>query len=200
MKKTVSYPEKWLKRIDREATFSTENGLSGAVLSIALDGRNILQKKYGYQRKYDQYQLMPEFEPMRIDTIFDLASLTKIFSTTLAFMILVDHKEVSINDKVKHYLKDFTNDKVTIKHLLGHNSGLPADFHFLTPHWYRRSFIHNQDSELLSLLQKCRSSAHQKARRFIVMLALSHSASSWKKSPACARISSWKNRFTRHSG
>lgn len=154
MKNTVSYPEKWLERIDREAMFSTENGLPGAVISISRDGRNILRKKYGYQKKYNEYDLMPEFEPMRLDTIFDLASLTKIFSTTLAFMILVDRKEVSIDDKVKHYLKDFTDDTVTIKQLLGHNSGLPADFRFFDPASVPPQFYSQSRNRTISLIPK----------------------------------------------
>ncbi len=154
MKKSIAYPEKWLTRIDREAVFSTDNGLSGAVISISLDGRNILRKKYGYQRKYNEYDLMPKFEPMRIDTIFDLASLTKIFSTTLAFMILVDRKEVSIDDKVKHYLKDFGNDTVTIKHLLGHNSGLPADFNVFDPASVPAEFYSQSRKRTITLMPK----------------------------------------------
>ena len=152
--KKPTYPESWLNKIDQEAILSTENGLSGAVVSMNIDGKNIFCKKYGYQRKYNQQELMTQPEPMRVETIFDLASLTKIFSTTLAYMMLVDQKKIRIEDKVKHYLPDFTNSEVSIKQLLGHNSGLPADYNFFNPKLVPPDFYSQTRSKTVQLAPK----------------------------------------------
>lgn len=70
------------------------------------------------------------------DTLFDLASLTKIFSTTLAYMKLVDEKKLRIDDLVCKFLPAFTGggkETVAIRNLLQHTSGLPSGFHFYNP-------------------------------------------------------------------
>ncbi len=62
-------------------------------------------------------------------TIYDLASLTKVIATTTATMICYDRKLFSLDDKVVKYIPEFGvngKEKITIKNLLLHNSGLPA--------------------------------------------------------------------------
>ena len=66
--------------------------------------------------------------PMRRDTIFDLASVTKTF-TTIAVMQQVEAGRVDLDEPVATYLPDFAQngkDDVTIRHLLTHTGGLPA--------------------------------------------------------------------------
>jgi serine-type D-Ala-D-Ala carboxypeptidase len=63
------------------------------------------------------------------NTIYDLASLTKVIGTTTALMILYDEGKIHLDDAVVKYIPDFTGedkDKVTIRQLLEHRSGLPA--------------------------------------------------------------------------
>lgn len=62
-----------------------------------------------------------------VQSEFDIASLTKVVATTSAIMILYDQGEIKLNDKVIHYLPQFSNSHVTILQLLTHTSGLPAD-------------------------------------------------------------------------
>lgn len=65
--------------------------------------------------------------PMNIETIFDVASLTKIIFTTNAFMLLVDAEMVDLEDSVSRFLPEWnTSEKsgITISHLLSHRSGL----------------------------------------------------------------------------
>ncbi|MEO7362949.1 MAG: serine hydrolase domain-containing protein, partial [Gemmatimonadaceae bacterium] len=62
-------------------------------------------------------------------SIYDLASLTKVIATTTAIMVLYDEGKVALDAPVSRYLPSFTGglkDQVTIKHLLTHRAGLPA--------------------------------------------------------------------------
>src|SRR5438552_16719742 len=66
---------------------------------------------------------------MTEDTIFDIASLTKPFGTTLAVMSLVERGQVKLDGPLGRYLKEFrgrAHDMVTIRRLLTHSAGLPA--------------------------------------------------------------------------
>jgi CubicO group peptidase (beta-lactamase class C family) len=68
-----------------------------------------------------------EVDPDR--TVYDIASLSKVVGTTSAVMLLVEDGKMSLDDPVQAYLPEFTGfnkDRVTIRHLLTHTSGLPA--------------------------------------------------------------------------
>ncbi len=62
-------------------------------------------------------------------TLWDMASLTKVTATTSSVMQLVEQHKVDLNAPVQKYLPDWqgpNKDKVLIRHLLTHSSGLPA--------------------------------------------------------------------------
>jgi CubicO group peptidase (beta-lactamase class C family) len=62
-------------------------------------------------------------------TIYDLASLTKVIGTTTAVMILFDEGKIDLDAPVNKYVPDFTGgekDRITVRMLLEHRSGLPA--------------------------------------------------------------------------
>lgn len=64
-----------------------------------------------------------------LDTIYDLASLTKVVATATSIMILEEQGKLSIKDKVSNYLVEFNSDNkrnITIEDLMLHHSGLPA--------------------------------------------------------------------------
>ena len=103
----------------------TKGRLPGAVVAVGRKGRLIWQKAYG-SRVVD-----PSREPMTLDTIFDVASLTKVVATATSIMILVQRGKVSLNDSVSRYipeLKGNGRDGVTIAQLLTHVSGYAPDF------------------------------------------------------------------------
>lgn len=136
MNNPACYPADWLEKVRNEIAFSVANGLPGAVVTAHRQGQPVLLEAFGKQRLYNEKQLMPVPQPMREDTLFDLASLTKLFSTTLAYMMLVDQKRVAIDDPVSKYLPTYTGgskDKVTIRQLLQHRSGMPSSYHFYDP-------------------------------------------------------------------
>ena len=63
------------------------------------------------------------------ESIYDLASLTKVIGTTTAIMVLYDQGRIDLEAPVSRYLPDFTGglrDQVTVRHLLTHRAGLPA--------------------------------------------------------------------------
>src|SRR5881628_48827 len=80
-------------------------------------------------RAYGSRRLLPQPAPMTVDTIFDLASLTKPFGTTLAVMRLVERGAIKLDAPLGRYLKEFRDkqyDEITIKRLLTHSAGLAA--------------------------------------------------------------------------
>lgn len=101
-----------------------EHNWPGAVVVIGHNGHVIFRHAYG------ERSLEPAQEPMTIHTIFDMASLTKCLATTTAVMQLVEQGRVQVNDPVSKYLPAFSaNGKgdITVRQLLTHYSGLPAD-------------------------------------------------------------------------
>lgn len=95
----------------------------GAQVLIWKDGKTIYEKPYGHFT-YDENS--PEVTKK---TLYDLASVTKVIATTTAAMICYDRKLFSLDDPVVKFIPEFGvngKDKITIKNLLLHNSGLPA--------------------------------------------------------------------------
>lgn len=116
--------EKKFKKVDELVNQAIEDSVfPGGVLLIAKDGNIIHQKAFG-RFTYDWNS-----NEVDINTIYDLASVSKVIATTTAAMICYDRKLFSIDDKVTKYIPEFgVNGKsqITIKNLLLHNSGLPA--------------------------------------------------------------------------
>jgi len=97
--------------------------IPGVVVLVGRGDDIVFQHAYGWRR------LLPQQEPMTLDTIFDIASLTKPFGTTLAVMSLVERGEVKLDAPLGHYLREFRGPRhegVTIRRLLEHSAGLPA--------------------------------------------------------------------------
>jgi uncharacterized protein YbbC (DUF1343 family)/CubicO group peptidase (beta-lactamase class C family) len=77
---------------------------------------------------------------MTLDTVFDLASLTKVIATTTAVMQLVEQGKVRMNDPVAKYLPEFAQngkDDITVRQLLTHYSGLEPDLDLKMP-WEKK--------------------------------------------------------------
>ncbi|HLW76577.1 MAG TPA: serine hydrolase domain-containing protein, partial [Bryobacteraceae bacterium] len=104
--------------------------IPGAVLVAGRDGKILHRKAYGSRA------LIPEREPMTVDTIFDAASLTKVIATTSSVMKLFEQGKIRIADPVTAYLPEFQGGKsdITIRELMTHFSGLRPDLD-LSPAW-----------------------------------------------------------------
>lgn len=77
-------------------------------------------------RAFGHAALQPERVPMRTDTLFDLASLTKVVATTPVILSLLEEGAFVLETPVQEILPAFRDPRVTIRHLLTHTSGLPA--------------------------------------------------------------------------
>ena len=105
------------------------HNIPGAVLVVGHDGKVIYRKAYG------ERSLEPRREAMTVDTIFDMASLTKVIATTTAVMQLMEQGKMRMNDPVAKYIPEFAQngkEDITIRQLLTHYSGLAPDID-LTP-------------------------------------------------------------------
>jgi len=96
--------------------------LPGAVIAIGRSTGIVWQRAYGSRA------LVPAREPMTLDTVFDLASLSKSVATTTAAMWLVEHGKLALDAKVASYLPEIPQSArfVTVRQLLLHTSGLPG--------------------------------------------------------------------------
>jgi len=104
--------------------------IPGAVLIVFHHGKVV------YRRCYGSRSLEPVQERMTLDTVFDMASLTKPLMTATAVMQLYEQGKLSPNDPVSKYVPDFAaNGKqdITIRQLLTHYSGLPPDISLADP-------------------------------------------------------------------
>ncbi len=114
-----------LDTIDSVVNHAVDDHLfPGAVVVIGHDGKIVFRKAYGMR------SLEPAREPMTVDTIFDMASLTKPTMTALAVMQLCDEGKLDVNEAVAKYIPEFAvngKQSITIRQLLTHYSGLPPD-------------------------------------------------------------------------
>jgi uncharacterized protein YbbC (DUF1343 family) len=108
--------------------------MPGGVVLIGHNGRVVYRKAFGWR------SLEPTREAMTVDTIFDLASLTKCIATTTSMMQLIEEGRVRLNDPVAAYLPEFAQNgkaDITVRELMTHFSGLPPDVDLKSP-WQSR--------------------------------------------------------------
>lgn len=156
--KDVGFSEKKLDEIDKFINGEVKKGFPGAVLMIIKDGKIIKNTAYGYKLKYDKDKLLDKFDPMDTNTLFDLASNTKMFATNLAIQKLVSEKKININDLVCKYIPGFTGEtreNIKIKDLLTHSAGFADSIKFYLPdNPYGKEFYSMDRERTLKLLEK----------------------------------------------
>ena len=106
----------------------TEGHTPGAVALIGRGARILAHVAVG------QRMVVPEARPMELDTVFDLASLTKPISTATCILHLLERGGLCLGDPVSRYLR-FEGDgreRITLWHLLTHSSGLPPYVNYLS--------------------------------------------------------------------
>lgn len=114
-----------LEHVDQIAQAQIRAGkIPGAVVLIGSGDRIVYRKAFGNRA------LQPRKLPMKTDTIFDLASLTKVIATTTAIMQLVERDQLQLDDRIARYWPEFAaNGKgdITVRQALTHYSGLRPD-------------------------------------------------------------------------
>jgi len=121
--KNVFRPDKLAAMDAAIETAIASNQCPGGVLWLEHEG-------VAYHKAYGYRALVPERETMTEDTVFDMASLTKVMATTPAVMLLVQRGQVKLDAPVRTYLPEFAGegrDLVTVRELMTHTSGLPPD-------------------------------------------------------------------------
>jgi uncharacterized protein YbbC (DUF1343 family)/CubicO group peptidase (beta-lactamase class C family) len=116
-----------------------KGSMPGGVVIIGHNGAVVYHKAFGSR------SLEPAHEAMTADTIFDLASLTKVIATTTAVMQLVEEGRIRLNEPVAAYLLEFAQNgkgQITVRELLTHFSGLPPDLD-LKEAWQGRANAYN---------------------------------------------------------
>ena len=122
---SIEAPAVGVEGIDRlVADALAEGKLPGCVVVVGRKSGIVYSKAFGFRA------LLPEREPMTEDTLFDLASLTKPIATSTSLMILADQGKLDLDDRASRYLPEFAahgKDSITLRQLLTHVSGLPAE-------------------------------------------------------------------------
>jgi len=98
-------------------------GFPGASVVVGRKGFSVLQRGFG------SLDWSGRTKVTATESIYDLASLTKVVATTTAIMVLYDQGKIALDAPVSRYLPAFSGglrDQVTVQHLLTHRAGLPA--------------------------------------------------------------------------
>lgn len=125
-----------LHRLDTWVQSQIDAGYPGMNILVIKDNHVVLQKAWGYAKKYDGS--VPMATPLRAttDTMYDLASNTKMYATNFALQKLVSEGKINVNDLVSKYIPGFGDtptDKnkgkstLRITDILHHVAGFPAD-------------------------------------------------------------------------
>ena len=117
--------------LDASTEQAIRDGLiPGAVIVLGHEGKIVHRKAYGSRA------LVPAREAATLDTIYDIASLTKVVATTPAIMKLYESGKIKLDDPVTAYLPEFQRGKsnITIRNLMTHYSGLRPDLD-IDPAW-----------------------------------------------------------------
>ncbi|MDU1937700.1 serine hydrolase [Clostridium sp.] len=130
-----------LSKIDDLVNENIKNGtFPGGVVLVAKDGKIVYEKAFGDSQKYDMGKELEKPRKTSVETIYDLASVTKVMATTQAIMKLSYEGKLDVNDKVIKHIPEFGKngkENVKIKDLLTHTSGLtpwkPTFYYASTP-------------------------------------------------------------------
>lgn len=120
-------PKKADKRIDDFIMkIHKRSGFNGNVL-VAKNGKIIYEKAIGWADYLHR-------DSLKINSVFELASITKTFTST-AVMMLVENGKLKLDQDVKEFFPDFPYDGITVKLLLTHRSGMMNYVYFIDDLW-----------------------------------------------------------------
>jgi CubicO group peptidase (beta-lactamase class C family) len=112
-----------LDSVTRYLRTQVDSAFPGAVVAVGRHGRLALLAAVGHYATTDSRPVTPQ-------TLYDIASMTKVIGLTTACMQLVDQGKLDLDATVQRYVPEFrgaNKDRVTIRHLLTHTAGFPPD-------------------------------------------------------------------------
>jgi CubicO group peptidase (beta-lactamase class C family) len=110
--------------VEREMEAAVSRRVFPGAVVLVREGTRVF-----YQRAFGHRSLVPNVTAMSEDTIFDVASLTKPFATSIAMMLMVKEGKIGLDDRVTRFFHNFGvygKTHITFRHLLSHTSGLAA--------------------------------------------------------------------------
>jgi N-acetylmuramoyl-L-alanine amidase len=137
------------KAVDELINKEVAAGFPGAVLGVIKEGELIKLSHYGAAKKYRaDGTLLASPEAMKHDTLFDIASNSKMFATNFALMKLASEGKLDVEKPLFYYLPEFRGsgrELRLVKDLLTHSAGYPAvvDFHRKDNKFGERFFSQN---------------------------------------------------------
>ena len=161
--------EESLDLIDRIITADIEHGFSSAQLAVVRNGKRVYENSWGRTVTYDEAGNPVESAPVTNETLYDIASNTKVYSVNYAVQHLVDQGKLSLDDKIADILGDaFYEDTIeifddgydpipletnqewkaglTIKDLLQHQGGFPAGPQYFNDRYDPATFDFDSDN------------------------------------------------------
>lgn len=136
LKDEASKHKQRFTQVDSLIKEDIKQGFPGAVLLVLKDGKIIKNSAYGYARKFaDGGELLSTPVKMTTDTLFDIASNTKMFATNFALMKLVSEGKLDTSLPINHYLPTYRGagrNLRTVKDILTHNAGYSPQVKFFT--------------------------------------------------------------------
>jgi len=162
MPEQAGFSTEGLARVDALIEESIANGFPGAVLAITRNGHLVKLTAYGNAKVQDENGVLDTPEPMRTNTLFDLASNTKVWATTLAIQHLTYQGKLDVNAPLQQYLPGFIDADgepisgkagVTVAQLLRHTSGAIANPQYYDRAWDASLFSQNRQSSHEKLLE-----------------------------------------------
>lgn len=118
----VFHADRLAAMVDTSRTAIAAGRTPGLVVWLERDGT-------AWHSALGRRAVLPQPEPVTLDTIYDAASLTKVVATTSAVMKLVEAKKLRLEDRVSRHLPQFKGggkETITVRQLMTHHSGLRA--------------------------------------------------------------------------
>src|SRR6266849_3862427 len=117
------------RTFDRDVLARIDARIERAIAEKRIPGGAYHLERNGsvYEKAFGKRALVPEVEPMSVDTSFDAASITKVVATTPAIWLLIQRGKIGLDDPAQKFVPEFPRGDITIRHLLTHTSGLRPD-------------------------------------------------------------------------
>ena len=143
-KNSNNMDDKQVEEVDSIINNDVANGFGGSVIIVIKDGKIVKETAYGHQKLFkkdcianDDYTILKNCyldESDRLDmttkSVFDLASLTKVYSTVFALMHLMYENKLDIDRPVSYYINDFPYADITVKQVAEHTAGFGPEVNF----------------------------------------------------------------------